>query len=347
MYHGYAGKNPCRVVFPEYLDLTPYTTSGRLSTSPSAPISTPSSDPPRSATPTPASLSAPRVLYRLSAVVCHYGMHSFGHYIAYRRKPRVPTAGSHRFDPPVLRCPLGCECEKCVVLGPIRDEDEEGPRMGGWLKISDDKVEEVGIDTVLAENSGTFMLYYERIVGNPLAFPAPESASQETLKLPVERPVVEEPEAELKKVVRGARVIRSVSTRRLRAVAVVHEEAKPNGRIIGNGVGAPTNGSTSGELPKVASPSKPRHEARAPERTDSPATPLPPIPPTPARIALQSDGPSNSPPTPRAAANTNGSSSPSKHSVRASHSRVKSPPPNKSTPLTRPMSPQRTVGLRA
>ncbi|KDQ15414.1 hypothetical protein BOTBODRAFT_31743 [Botryobasidium botryosum FD-172 SS1] len=350
MYHGYAGKNPCRVVFPEYLDLTPFTTSGRLSTSPSAPISSPSSDHPRSTTPTPASLSAPRILYRLSAVVCHYGMHSFGHYIAYRRKPRAPTAGNHRFDPPVLRCPLGCECEKCVMLGPVREEDEERPKMGGWLKISDDRVEEVGINTVLAENSGTFMLYYERVVGNPLAFPAPESASQETLTMPVEAPAVEESEAELKKVARGARVVRSVSTRRLRAVAAAQEGTKSNGHAIGNGAPALANGSASGGPSKIPSPPKPHQESTAPERTDPPLAPLSSVPLTPVRAVRQSDGlpdslssPSSPPPTTKA----NGTSSPSKHSARTSHSRARSPPPNHPASLTRPMSPQRTVGLRA
>jgi len=83
----------------------------------------------------------PRVLYRLAAVVCHYGQHSFGHYVCFRRRPR----GSGRIGPPRL--------------------DEVFPAVPGrgWLRASDDAVREVGIETVLQEGSGAFMLYYERV----------------------------------------------------------------------------------------------------------------------------------------------------------------------------------------
>ncbi|KIJ57176.1 hypothetical protein M422DRAFT_23274 [Sphaerobolus stellatus SS14] len=186
IHYGMSGvKNTCRVIFPELLDLTPFTTSGKLSTQPSLPISSPAPAR-RPSTPTPSdpqtssSRYAPQVLYRLSSVVCHYGTHSFGHYVSYRRKPRPLSAGEHRFDPPTLQCPLGCECDKCKVWGPIRDDDvltkEQGDDLMGkgtempgytqsrWLRISDDSVDEVGIERVLAENAGTFMLYYERLV---------------------------------------------------------------------------------------------------------------------------------------------------------------------------------------
>ena len=83
----------------------------------------------------------PRVLYRLAAVVCHYGQHSFGHYVCYRRKPR----GSGHVGPPRLR-----------------DGFQATPGRG-WLRASDDAVREVGIETVLQEGSGAFMLYYERV----------------------------------------------------------------------------------------------------------------------------------------------------------------------------------------
>ncbi|KAH8982431.1 hypothetical protein EDB92DRAFT_125397 [Lactarius akahatsu] len=157
-FGAYASKNTARVHFPEVLDLTPYTTSGMLSTSPSIPIS--SHMPPTTATSAaaaaslaiPSSLSSsktktppPRVLYRLAAVVCHYGQHSFGHYVCFRRKPR----GAGRVVPPRL---------------------DEGPSAAppagrGWLRVSDDAVREVGIETVLLEGAGAFMLYYERVVG--------------------------------------------------------------------------------------------------------------------------------------------------------------------------------------
>lgn len=161
----YASKNTCRVIFPEILDLTPYTTSGQLSTSPSVPISTPPPSIPRSTTPTPAVYATPRVLYRLSAVVCHHGQHSFGHYICYRRKPRPPSAGPRRFDPPKLACPLGCDCEQCERIGPVRDDDAEPPRpRRGWLRCSDNTVWECSLEAVMQESVGAFMIFYERVV---------------------------------------------------------------------------------------------------------------------------------------------------------------------------------------
>ncbi|KAH9173359.1 hypothetical protein EDB89DRAFT_723307 [Lactarius sanguifluus] len=154
-FGAYASKNTARVHFPEVLDLTPYTTSGMLSTSPSIPISShmPSSSVAAASLAIPSSSSSntktpqvppPRVLYRLAAVVCHYGQHSFGHYVCFRRKPR----GSGRVVPPRL---------------------DEGPTAApqagrGWLRVSDDAVREVGIETVLQEGAGVFMLYYERVV---------------------------------------------------------------------------------------------------------------------------------------------------------------------------------------
>ncbi|EIW76180.1 cysteine proteinase [Coniophora puteana RWD-64-598 SS2] len=261
-YGMYASKNNVRIVFPEVLDLTPYTTSGSLSLLPSAPISSPPSPSaysnqsfdfptPPSSSPQAESSSRPsrppqsstngrttptqarykpthRTLYRLSAVVCHYGAHAFGHYVSFRRKPFPGDGKGERkglgLRKPALLCPLGCECRDCAVYGCIRDapfsmppspggslsspepepeatpspaksnasdgdwedvdpsegmedaEDEAAlyeeeplrrPPRGsgrGWLRISDDAVRECGIETVLAEGSGAFMLYYERVV---------------------------------------------------------------------------------------------------------------------------------------------------------------------------------------
>lgn len=192
----YAAKNTCRVLFPEVLDLTPYTTSGKLSTSPESPISQPHLLPlNRSTTPTPSTYSNPRTLYRLSAVVVHYGQHSFGHYVCYRRKPRSPTQGSKRYAPAKMQCPLGCECKQCESYGPIREDDDRpspGSQVGrgeGWLRISDDDVKECGLESVTQEGSGAFMLYYERVsvfeheavYTNGLT---EAKASEETLKAP-------------------------------------------------------------------------------------------------------------------------------------------------------------------
>lgn len=51
-----------------------------------------------------------------------------------------------------------------VLDGDTDDKsDDTRNRPGtGWLRISDDSVRECGIESVLAEGSGAFMLYYER-----------------------------------------------------------------------------------------------------------------------------------------------------------------------------------------
>ena len=160
----YASKNTCRVEFPEILDLSPFATSGQLSTKPDLPIS--SSQHVHQPTP---SVSQPphRTLYQLSAVVCHYGQHSFGHYICYRRKPRPVSAGTARFSPQKLPCPFDCRCDRCVKYGHVRVDDgyDNKRRPGyGWLRISDDSVQEVGFETVALESSSVFMLFYEKIL---------------------------------------------------------------------------------------------------------------------------------------------------------------------------------------
>lgn len=199
LYTTYAThKNTCRVRFPEILDLTPYTTSGQLSTVPSVPISSPASHASssvhtpasgdidddldsldnengrangRSTTPTlrsPNNLlpsqtepaeAIERILYRLSAVVCHYGSHSFGHYIAYRRKPPLST--------------------------PSLSSLSSSSGYGGWLRISDDSVKECGIEEVLREGSGAFMLFYERVTptagGTPVTMTGSASSMQSAL----------------------------------------------------------------------------------------------------------------------------------------------------------------------
>ena len=241
MHYGtYASKNNVRVHFPEVLDLTPFTTSGSLSTVPTSSISTPSpppnlgnsmllpdfsapsessaavsehpQPPRRSTTPTQETYApgTQRTIYRLAAVVCHFGQHSFGHYICYRRKPR-PHRG--KWVPPTLVDPLRMEEEeidegaegdvetdvdtpatngklpqktptpngvggdyfgsasylKGTSSAPSTStyywEDHTEAEAGtnrGWLRISDDAVEECGIERVLAESHGAFMLYYER-----------------------------------------------------------------------------------------------------------------------------------------------------------------------------------------
>ncbi|KAJ8087195.1 ubiquitin-specific protease ubp1 [Marasmius tenuissimus] len=200
----YAAKNNVRVLFPEVLDLTPFTTSGNLSIIPTSSMSTPTPVPQRSSFSPSASVSTSksrsetpipetqkdalsRTIYRLSAVVCHYGAHSYGHYVCYRRKPRN-SAGGERWRPPKLVM----ETAPSVKQEPtdpdldadnsVAEENPEGfedyvwddfdpstaPGTGkGWLRVSDDSVSECGIETVLQEGSGAFMLYYEHAIISP------------------------------------------------------------------------------------------------------------------------------------------------------------------------------------
>lgn len=188
VYHpsGIVQKNHCNVKFPEYLDLAPYTTNGFLNTSdPTAALSSPR---PTSSTSQPTrtsktslvylrnmaaghrfvhgrdglsvalaskddedqrlihnalpSLSIPTtrsIPYRLNAVIVHYGGHESGHFITYRRK-KLPTGHD--------------------VRRPYSEDGAEPPSK--FWRCSDEVIEEVDIDTVLA--SEAYMLFYERDV---------------------------------------------------------------------------------------------------------------------------------------------------------------------------------------
>ncbi|EGO02282.1 hypothetical protein SERLA73DRAFT_49623 [Serpula lacrymans var. lacrymans S7.3] len=280
-YGQYAAKNTIRIVFPEILDLTPFSTSGNLSTAPSVPISSPPPALPRSTTPTPATYATSRTLYRLSAVVCHYGQHSFGHYVCYRRKPR-PTSVQPRYTPPKQVDPLDCECAKCQRLGPIRDDDDALDsiyRPGhGWLRISDDSVRECGIESVLQEGAGAFMLYYERVISSrPGILPLHDSprSSEETLKaqspipvrLDINRSTLSlsslRPDGMDERSMLGARIVRSVAAGRGRSQSATPSERNTTVEPSENGHATPfraptANGDATSHIPNQvkASPSK-------------------------------------------------------------------------------------------
>ncbi len=100
----------------------------------------------------------PRVLYRLDALICHYGFtHSFGHFVAYRR---IPTTS---LGPDIIRksCPDYCGCADCEDFGQVRYSSAPGR---GWLRISDADVEEVGEGDALGERGSAFMLFYEKVL---------------------------------------------------------------------------------------------------------------------------------------------------------------------------------------
>lgn len=149
-----ASKNTCRVTFPEIIDLTPFTTDGELSTKPDQPISTPRRPSPDymhnlvdgmgSRIETQSDNSA-RLLYRLAAIVVHYGGHSFGHYVSYRRRPSRARrkAGAHEYD----------------------DIGDHNDSRSAWSRISDETVEACSLVDVLAQNP--FLLFYERVEQEP------------------------------------------------------------------------------------------------------------------------------------------------------------------------------------
>lgn len=241
----YASKNTCRVEFPEILDLSPFATSGQLSTKPDLPISSPYQlhQPAPSASPSPH-----RTIYRLSAVVCHYGQHSFGHYICYRRKPRPVSAGRARFSPPKLPCPLDCRCERCTKYGRARVDDgyDYKPTPGyGWLRISDDSVQEVGFETVAMEGSAVFMLFYERVLQPRLSTTRRQviRGSEETVRpkdvQSREPDPVREGDARLQSGISGSRtndvqprIVRNVSASRRTDSPMPHSKPKSPGSHV-------------------------------------------------------------------------------------------------------------------
>lgn len=239
----YASKNTCQVDFPEILNLSPFATSGQLSTKPDHPISSHQLHQPAPSPSQPQHLT----LYQLSAVVCHYGQHSFGHYICYRRKPRPVSAGTARFSPPKLPCPLDCRCERCMQYGFVRVDDgyDNKRRPGcGWLRISDDAVQEVGFETVALEGSSVFMLFYEKVL-QPRASPTSQQVTGEPPEAvkpndpqPKEPEPVHEGDARSQDETPASRtndvqprVVRNVSTRRTESPAP-QSKTKPSGSQV-------------------------------------------------------------------------------------------------------------------
>ncbi|GAA97534.1 uncharacterized protein L969DRAFT_56103 [Mixia osmundae IAM 14324] len=115
---GHPVKNSCQVEFRELLDFDPFSTGGILSTRPDRPISSMEQT---------AGRQPVRHLYRLSSVVQHYGSHSYGHYISYRRRPTLANS----------------------------EEQSE------WYRISDETVSPATAGEVTMANP--FLLFYELV----------------------------------------------------------------------------------------------------------------------------------------------------------------------------------------
>lgn len=127
-------KNTCQLIFPEYLDLSPYTTGGTLSTQPQIPISDAASNEKN---------SLGKIRYKLMSTIVHFGSHSYGHFIAFKRR--------------VL--PNKCLCHKCVGNRETANENEVWEGKDAWYRISDSAVDICTLDTVLQSNP--YMLLYE------------------------------------------------------------------------------------------------------------------------------------------------------------------------------------------
>jgi ubiquitin carboxyl-terminal hydrolase 1 len=80
-------------------------------------------------------------LYRLKAVITHYGRHENGHYIAYRQHPPASHASEESEEP--------------------EDSQPSGDGKLPWWRLSDEDVSPVRDEDVL-QQGGVFMLFYER-----------------------------------------------------------------------------------------------------------------------------------------------------------------------------------------
>ncbi|KAJ3201437.1 hypothetical protein HDU67_001334, partial [Dinochytrium kinnereticum] len=151
--------------------ITPIT---HLTASLSDPTTTLHDDPPPLANP---------YMYRLHAVVLHYGSHDSGHFVTFRRVPRPGTREAEVFS---LRSSLDAsgalgggegegegegvgEGRKRRKVGDVRGGKGRGAGIGGerWFRVSDDRVDFVeDVEGEVFGHGGAFvyMMFYERVV---------------------------------------------------------------------------------------------------------------------------------------------------------------------------------------
>ncbi|KAJ7613527.1 hypothetical protein FB45DRAFT_981791 [Roridomyces roridus] len=147
-------KNGAHVAFSEMLDVGPFTTGGIMSLDPTMDLN---------GAPGGQGQGQEECVYRLAAAVCHYGGHSFGHYVCYRRAPVPPSSSSGAYVPE-----------------PPRRVGSAGTGTG-WLRISDSHVERCGLEQVLGEGRSVFMLYYERVPETSTSLGEGEGKGKETV----------------------------------------------------------------------------------------------------------------------------------------------------------------------
>ncbi|KAL0085214.1 hypothetical protein J3Q64DRAFT_1746104 [Phycomyces blakesleeanus] len=182
-------KNPCQVKFPEYLTLSPYSTTNTLNTQPQLPISTHNSIVNQNedffsgvgvgagagagagSSTSADSNATPGPRYRLMSIIVHYGSHNSGHFIAHKRQIS----------------PVKCNCSRCVatatattVTATATTTSTNTTAIGSgissrsfepcfeaqdrWYKVSDESVEPTTLQNVLQANP--YMLLYEEIEEN-------------------------------------------------------------------------------------------------------------------------------------------------------------------------------------
>ncbi|KAI8890450.1 cysteine proteinase [Backusella circina FSU 941] len=145
-------KNTCQLLFPEYLDISPFSTNGTLHTRPNVPISIPEGE------------EAPmrQRYYKLMSVVVHYGSHSFGHFVAFKRRIYADQ----------------CQCHQCRGSRPCCDE--EWKDQNSWYRISDTKVDECSLEYVLKSNP--YMLLYQLVDEDEYTIIESEEETDESLQ---------------------------------------------------------------------------------------------------------------------------------------------------------------------
>ncbi|KAG0262432.1 hypothetical protein BG011_010149 [Mortierella polycephala] len=190
--YGTVSKNGCHVNFPEYLDLAPFCTSGVLLTQPNLPMSISEQDMERMNVDQSKIFSknlssgpgqqqkqkqqqAPhpqkRILYKLQSIVVHYGGHSYGHFIAYRRKPESMLSK-------IGNVGLGLDSMEASRAGSLYGGNG---RAEDWFRISDETVESVTLDHVLRSNP--YMCLYEKVESAECKEPKEPSTAPPSLSL--------------------------------------------------------------------------------------------------------------------------------------------------------------------
>ncbi|KAJ2123196.1 ubiquitin-specific protease ubp1 [Coemansia sp. RSA 720] len=134
---GGTAKNPACVQLQHFLDISPFTTTGHISTNASAPISGPAVPVNKYSAESLAEIRRRNCLYRLSAMVFHSGAHDSGHFYAYRS---VKAANSDYVQ---------------TDVNILTDSDQ-------WFMVSDIRTVEVSLESVLDAGNG-YLLFYERV----------------------------------------------------------------------------------------------------------------------------------------------------------------------------------------